>query len=138
VRIQLWKYPNGEESGWWYTYPSVGMIIYSQYMDFFKAMFNVPNHQPDHHRWELPTFNLPPSVVSLKVSSSGSSIPVGDNGSRVRMVGSLLIRLMNLAQGDPEKRGTLLGEFAGMSWTFLNAHHKVGEMMKRYEKDGKM
>ena len=49
----------------------------------------------------IPTFNLPPSVVSLKVSSSGSSIPVGDNGSRVRMVGSLLIRLMNLAQGGP-------------------------------------
>ena len=78
-------------------------------------MFNVPNHQPDHHRWELPTFNLPPSVVSLKVSSSGSSIPVGDNGSRVRMVGSLLIRLMNLAQqvpfkgkplGDPKIQGT--------------------------------
>ena len=60
-------------------------------------------------RW-TPTFNLPSSVVSLKVSSSGSSIPVGDKGSRVRMVGSLLMRLMNLPGlgvepyiGDPYK-----------------------------------
>jgi hypothetical protein len=33
--------------------------------------------------------------------SSGSSMPVGDRGSKVRMVGSLLIRLMNLSGSAP-------------------------------------
>jgi len=28
-------------------------------MDLFKAMFNVPKHQPDHHRWN-PHLQLAP------------------------------------------------------------------------------
>ena len=36
-----------------------------------------------------------------ELRSSGSSIPVGDRGSKVRMVGSLLIRLMNLRSAPP-------------------------------------
>mmetsp|Transcript_1444 Transcript_1444/g.4206 ORF Transcript_1444/g.4206 Transcript_1444/m.4206 type:complete len:200 (+) Transcript_1444:51-650(+) len=51
--------------------------------------------------WTFPclTFSvlsLPSSELILKVSSSAFSMPVGDNGRIVRMLGSFVTRLMNL------------------------------------------